>query len=133
MLPTKLYEILPYGYFATGSSVMLNVESWLALLSSLLIMLAGAVIWVLRSDNRRSDVRNARAKYGGELPFWFYELLPFSYFILALLLFSATSNVYVYPSAMILMIIGLQLWLLRGSYRKHHRPEIKLRPARFRG
>ncbi|MBZ9612519.1 hypothetical protein [Rheinheimera maricola] len=132
MLPMKLYEILPYGYVAAGSSVMLSVESWLALVSGLLIMIAGAVIWVLRSDNRRSDMRNAREKYGGVLPFWLYELLPFSYFILALLLFSATSNMYVYPSAMILMIVGLQLWLLRGSYRKHSRPKIALRPVRYR-
>lgn len=132
MLPTKIYEILPYGYVATGGSVMLSVESWLALTSGLLIMLAGAVIWVLRSDNRRSDMRNAREKYGGILPFWFYEMLPFGYFILALLLFTASSNMYFYPSAMVLLIVGLQLWLLRGSYRKHQRPALKLRPLHAR-
>ena len=133
MLPAKLYEVLPYVYLGSGISIMLMFDTWLTMVSGILIAISGAVIWVLRSDNRRSDVRNARAKYGGALPFWFYEMLPFSYFILALLLFSATSNMYVYPSAMILMIIGLQLWLLRGSYRKHHRPDVKLRPVRFRG
>ena len=133
MWPEKVYEVLPYAYVTAGIGVMVSVESVLAFVAGALMASAGAVVWVLRSDNRRSDIKNAREKYGGVLPFWFYEMLPFSYFVLALTLFSATNNMYVYPSAMILMIIGLQLWLLRGSYRKHCRPTVKLRPARYRG
>ena len=94
---------------------------------------AGAVVWVLRSDNRRSDIKNAREKYGGVLPFWLYELLPFSYFMLAVMLFTGSDNVYFYPFAMILLVIGVQLWLLRSSYRKHQRPvPVKVKPLRSR-
>ncbi|HEY0921018.1 hypothetical protein [Rheinheimera pacifica] len=134
MLPAKLYETLPYAYIAAGSAILLGINSWLAVVSGLLIVFAGAVIWVLRSDNRRSDIKGARNKYGGVLPFWFYEMLPFSYCIVAMLLFTGSDNMYFYPSAMIMLVVGMQLWLLRSSYRKHQRPvPVKTRPLRLRG
>lgn len=134
MLPEKLYEVLPYVYVAAGISMMLGVKSWLALIAGVLISLAGAVIWVLRSDNRRSDIKKARDKYGGVMPFWLYELLPFSYFTFALVLFVVSSNMYLYPFATVMLVIGIHLWILRTSYRKHQRPEPvkKFNPLRSR-
>ena len=133
MVPNQIYEVLPYAYVSGGSAVMLITDNWLVVVCGFLLVLSGAVVWVLRSDNRRSDIKDARNKYGGVLSFWCYELLPFSYFMLALLLFALSSNVYIYPSAMILLVIGMQLWLLRGSYRKHQRPLMHVRPLRSRG
>jgi 4-hydroxybenzoate polyprenyltransferase len=133
MIPDKIYEVLPYAYVAVGSAVMLATNAWLLVVCGFLMVCAGAVVWVLRSDNRRSDIKAASSKYGGVLPFWCYELLPFSYFMLALLLFALSNNIYFYPSAMILLVIGMQLWLLRGSYRKHQRPVLHTRPLRSRG
>lgn len=133
-LPAKLYEPLPYAYIAVGSAILLAINSWLAVICGLLVLFAGAVIWILRSDHRRSDIKDARNKYGGVLPFWFYEMLPFNYSILALLLFTGSDNVYLYPSAMIMLVVGIQLWVLRSSYRKHQRPlPVKARPLRLRG
>lgn len=133
MLPAKLYEAVPYIYIAIGSAILLAINSWLAIASGLLIVFAGAVIWILRSDNRRSDIKGARNKYGGVLPFWCYEILPFSYCIVAILLFTGSGNMYFYPSAMIMLLVGMQLWLLRSSYRKHQRPvPVKAGPLRFR-
>ncbi|HEX5792560.1 MAG TPA: hypothetical protein VFY01_04740 [Rheinheimera sp.] len=133
MLPEKVYEVLPYAYVATGVAIMLGFDSALALISGALMAIAGAIVWVLRSDNRRSDIKGAREKYGGVMPFWLYELLPFSYFMLALMLFAGSDNVYFYPFAMILLVVGVQLWLLRSSYRKHQRPApVKMKPLRSR-
>ena len=133
MLPAKLYEVLPYVYLGSGISIMLMFDTWLTMVSGILIAISGAVIWVLRSDHRRSDIKNARQKYGGVLPFWLYEMLPFTYFMLALCLFALSSNIYLYPFAMLLLVIGIQLWLLRSSYRKHQRPAVaKVRPLRLR-
>jgi len=130
MLPGKIYEILPFAYVGAGVGLMVGFESWLLLVAGMLMAGAGAVIWILRSDNRRSDIKGAREKYGGVLPFWYYELLPFSYFMIALTLFIVSDNTYVYPFAMILMVIGVQLWGLRTSYRKHQRPApVKVRPG----
>lgn len=129
MLPEKMYEMVPYAYVGSGIGIMLGFDSWYTLLAGVLMAAAGAVVWVLRSDHRRSDIKDARHKYGGVLPFWLYELLPFSYFMLALLLFVVSDNVYLYPFAMILLVIGVQLWGLRSSYRKHQRPApMKVRP-----
>lgn len=131
MLPTKLYEALPYVYIAAGVTVLLSYSSWVALVCALLLTLAGAVVWILRSDNRRSDIRGARFKYGGSLPFWCYEMLPFACVMAALLVFAVSSNMYFYPFAMILLGVGTHVWLLRGSYRKHQRPQQKLQPLRY--
>jgi protein-S-isoprenylcysteine O-methyltransferase Ste14 len=133
MLPQKIYEVLPYAYVCIGVSVIVSIDSWLAVVSGVVIATVGAVVWILRSDNRRSDIKGAREKYGGVMPFWLYEMLPFSYFMLAMLLFVMTSNVYAYPFAVILMGVGIQVWGLRGSYRKHQRPvPVKLGPLRSR-
>lgn len=133
MWPEKVYEVLPYAYVSAGVAVMVSFDSVLAFAAGALMAAAGAVVWVLRSDNRRSDIKNAREKYGGVLPFWLYELLPFSYFMLAVMLFTGSDNVYFYPFAMILLVIGVQLWLLRSSYRKHQRPlPVKVKPLRSR-
>lgn len=133
MWPEKVYEVLPYAYVAAGIGVMVGVDSVLAFAAGAVMAAAGAVVWVLRSDHRRSDIKNAREKYGGVLPFWLYELLPFSYFMLAVMLFAGSDNMYFYPFAMILLVIGVQLWLLRSSYRKHQRPvAVKVKPLRSR-
>ncbi|MEH8018723.1 hypothetical protein MN202_15890 [Rheinheimera muenzenbergensis] len=131
MLPSKLYEALPYVYIGTGVAVLLNYGNWLAVVCALLLTLAGAVIWILRSDNRRSDVKGARYKYGGKLPFWYYEMLPFLCVMSALFVFSVSKNMYFYPFAMMLLGVGTHLWLLRGSYRKHQRPQQKLQPLKY--
>jgi hypothetical protein len=53
--------------------------------------------------------------------------------MLAVMLFTGSDNVYFYPFAMILLVIGVQLWLLRSSYRKHQRPvPVKVKPLRSR-
>lgn len=131
MLPSKLYEALPYVYIGTGVAVLLNYGNWLAVVCALLLTLAGAVVWILRSDNRRSDVKGARYKYGGKLPFWYYEMLPFLCVMSALFVFSVSKNMYFYPFAMMLLGVGTHLWLLRGSYRKHQRPQQKLQPLKY--
>jgi len=133
MWPEKVYEVMPYAYVSAGIGVIISFDSVLTRVAGVLMACSGAVIWILRSNSRRSDIKNAREKYGGVLPFWLYELLPFSYFILAVMLFATSENIYFYPFAMILLVIGVQLWVLRSSYRKHQRPvPVKVKPLRSR-
>ena len=134
MLPGKVYEVLPYAYVGLGLGTLLMFDSWLAILPGLYIAAAGAVIWILRSNNRRSDVKNANEKYGGVLPFWLYEMLPFSYCSAALLLFVSSENTYAYPFAMLMLVIGMHVWMLRVSSRKHQRPVLvkRYRPLHHR-
>ncbi|MGI5309087.1 hypothetical protein [Rheinheimera sp. WS51] len=127
MVPLRLYEALPYGYFITGASILQFpklTSSWLGLSAAFLLMAGGATIWVLRSYNRRSDgIKNKRL---GSIPFWLYELLPFIYAACGLSIFAISENSYLYPSAAIFLIVFLQLYFIRSLYRKHKRPEVKL-------
>jgi hypothetical protein len=47
---------------------------------------------------------------------------PFVYATGGLLLWQLSSNKYLYPSALVLIVIGLQIWLMRHSQRKHQAP-----------
>ena len=130
MVPGKVYEILPYAYIAAGVTVPLLLKSWLGLFSGVLLMVLGAVVWVMRSDNRRSD--GFRNHNHGSMPFWLYECLPFSYGIAAVLIFMLSENIYLFPSAAILLVVGLQLWFMRGLYRKHIKPDTGIRHQALR-
>jgi hypothetical protein len=118
MLPFLLYESLPYLYLTSGFAVILLAELGFSIISGLLFITAGAMVWILRSDHRRSDNSNA-ARLQGRLPFWVYELMPFALCTFGLLLGRWGQNPYFYPSALIFVVIGLQLWLMRGIQRQH--------------
>lgn len=121
MLPNRLYEFLPYLYMSTGALSMSLLGHFIAVISGLLLIVAGALVWILRSDHRRADLKNSSAHHGS-MPFWLYELQPFVYATGGLLLWQLSSNQYLYPSALVLMVVGLQIWLMRNSQRKHQTP-----------
>ena len=73
-------------------------------------------------DHRRGDRQYFQQK-GGELPFWFYEMQPFAYVIAGLLCWQLSQNQFVYPSALILMVVGTQVFVMRNSQRKHQSPD----------
>ncbi|MCH8538304.1 MAG: hypothetical protein LAT66_11105 [Alkalimonas sp.] len=120
MLPEKLYESLPYLYAGVGVATLFMMPGHpvLTSLSGALLFVAGGLVWVIRSEHRRRDL-DAQARFPGPLPFWCYELLPFGYILTALMLFAWASNPWLFPSAVIFLIIGNQLWLLRSSQRNH--------------
>lgn len=117
MLPQRIYESLPYVYVALGLSIMFSVKNPYALSSALLFVIAGSVVWVVRSDHRRTRHRLS-SQVHGSLPFWCYEMLPFSYLTLGLTLLAYSENTLMYPSAVILTIIGVQVWTLRAIQRR---------------
>ncbi|MAA93856.1 MAG: hypothetical protein CML22_08915 [Rheinheimera sp.] len=123
VLPTKIYEPLPYSYMLAGCISMVVIPSLLGLLSGMLLFLAGALVWIVRSEHRREDDVFAERK-NGPVPFWVYELLPFVCLLSAVAIFILPFSQFYYPSAFILLIVGIQLWLTRNMQRRH-------RPALF--
>ena len=121
MLPNHLYEGLPFIYIGTGASAMSLLGNFVAVLSGLILIVAGALVWILRSDHRRGDLKYNSAHHGS-IPFWLYEFQPFIYATGGLLLWQMSSNHYLYPSAMVLIVVGVQIWLMRNSQRKHQPP-----------
>jgi len=121
MLPNRVYEGLPYIYIGTGVLAMSLLGNFVAVLSGLILIVAGALVWILRSDHRRADLRQSSA-HRGSLPFWLYEMQPFIYATGGLLLWQMSNNQYLYPSALVLIVVGLQIWLMRNTQRKHQVP-----------
>lgn len=117
MIPQRIYESLPYVYMSLGLAILCSVKNPYAFSSALLFVLAGAVVWVVRSEHRRTRHRLS-SQVHGMLPFWCYELLPFSYLTLGLSLLAYSENTRMYPSAVILTVLGLQVWTLRALQRR---------------
>ncbi|WP_290613223.1 hypothetical protein [Arsukibacterium sp. UBA3155] len=120
MLPTKIYEPLPYSYMLAGLISMVLLPSLLGMMSGTLLFMAGALVWIVRSEHRREDDVFAERKKG-PVPFWGYELLPFVCLLSALIIFTMPFSQLYYPSAVILLIVGVQLWLTRNLQRRHRR------------
>ena len=55
MLTKPLYEILPFGYMALGSSSFIALDINYALVAATVVFVLGARIYVMRSQNRRTD------------------------------------------------------------------------------
>jgi hypothetical protein len=51
--PAWLYESLPYVYIAAGVLTVTSVEHPAALLSSVLLIMWGILVWHMRRTNRR--------------------------------------------------------------------------------
>jgi len=121
MLPNRVYEMLPYLYICTGALALSLVDNYLAVLSGLILIVAGAFVWILRSEHRRGDA-SYHLTQQRSIPFWLYELQPFVYATGGLLIWQLSSNKYLYPSALVLIVVGVQIWLMRNSQRKHKSP-----------
>jgi len=86
MLPTLLYEALPLIYLSSGSVMLTIGQSTLTLAAAVLLFFAGAFIWIMRSENRRTDHRVGPAHKFIFLPETLYEFKPFFYLFIGLLL-----------------------------------------------
>ncbi|MBT8128941.1 MAG: hypothetical protein HKO86_04105 [Gammaproteobacteria bacterium] len=57
MLPRKLYELLPYLYILTGVVCAVLVDSTVVLISSMLLIVAGVFVLMMRRSYRKSTNR----------------------------------------------------------------------------
>ena len=120
MLTKPLYEILPFGYMALGSSSFIALDINYALVAATVVFVLGARIYVMRSQNRRTD--SARRRKSGYLPEMIYNFLPFIYLIAALAIFKFLSKD-LYPIlAICLLSYGLYILVRRSLYRRHMLP-----------
>lgn len=86
MLPILLYEVLPLVYLFGGTTLLVFGQSNLVLVSATLFYCAGAFIWIMRSENRRTDIRVGPSHKFIFLPETLYEVKPFFYLFIGLLL-----------------------------------------------
>lgn len=117
MLPKQLYELLPYLYLLAGALCFALLPHPFGAWSGWLLLHAGGLVWIMRSHRRRQNSTAASREH--QLPFWLYELLPFITIGGGLYLLLRFDNPWLLPSAVLLLVAGLQIWWLR--YARRHR------------
>lgn len=116
MLPKTVYESLPYFYLAIGIVEITCYQTLLTSLSGMLFFTAGAIMWVLRSDNRRRDlVFNRKDDYGVNREL--YELKPFVYIVIGVLAARWNDFYVVHFGAVAFALYGLFVLIKRILYR----------------
>lgn len=116
MLAKPIYEALPYSYLLVGALAISKIDSTIAQGLGVLLFLFGSQIYVLRSDNRRTDRASRRKK--GIIPRFIYERIPAFYLLSGLLVLKIEST---YSPVISLIIISYAAYLAirRSQYRKH--------------
>ncbi|AHE50482.1 hypothetical protein ACW5XX_07850 [Aeromonas mytilicola] len=115
MLPSAIYEPLPFVYLG-GGLLLLGFSGHPALLlAGLSLYLAGSLIWFKRGAYRRLDKQ--RQPHQRDWPQWVYESRPFALILLGVLMLRlATHPVFLIP-ALIWCLLGAQQLLLRHQHR----------------
>ena len=85
MLPPWIYEQLPLLYLLLSAALWSFAHSPLLWLAATLLFAVGALIWMMRSNYRRTDLIIYPAKRWLQ-PEWYYEALPFLWLALGLVL-----------------------------------------------
>ncbi|MCH1929037.1 hypothetical protein L9G16_02460 [Shewanella sp. A25] len=120
MITKPLYELLPYGYMALGSTSFMLLEPSYALLSGLIVFVLGARIYVLRSQNRRTDP--VKRRKSGHMPKSIYDFMPFLYLMSALAIFKYLPEKMYPVVAICLLSYGFYILFRRSLYRRHRLP-----------
>jgi len=115
MIPKVIYEISPYVYMAGGLAEITYFKTLVTTGSGLLFYVAGALIWVLRSNNRRTDPEGMRKLINSNQSF--YELKPFFLIAMGVLLFTWLNTWMALPFAALTIVIGAYLVVVRAVYR----------------
>ncbi|MEH6823745.1 MAG: hypothetical protein V7629_07560 [Motiliproteus sp.] len=128
MIPKPLYELIPYLYLLVGGGIIAGLKGY-ATPVGLLLFAFGTWLWLIRSDYRRINLR--QPKYAGARFYWgesIYELQPFFYILMGLLIVGLLEHPVRLLSGPVLMMVGVAVMLLRSSKRKQAAPVIRLKP-----
>ena len=116
MLPILLYEVLPLVYLFGGTILLVFGQSTLVLVSATLFYCAGAFIWIMRSENRRTDSRVGPSHKFIFLPEILYEVKPFFYLFIGLLLL---RNAEFLIAGSLIIFWALVCEIRRSRHRQH--------------
>lgn len=122
MLPILLYEPLPLIYLCGGATLMVTGESGLLLMSASLFYWAGALIWVIRSKNRRTDISSSRYNLSHKFfifPESLYEFRPYFYSFVGILLLRNTDQTVWLVTGSLLILWAIYCLYRRSVNRRH--------------
>ena len=129
MLPPWIYEQLPLLYLLLSAVLWSFAHSPLLWLAATLLFAVGALIWMMRSNYRRTDLVIYPAKRWLQ-PEWYYEALPFLWLALGLVLLRQPDT-----TALLALLPclwgGRCLWTRRRH--RHHTPGLAMQLRRGSG
>lgn len=125
MLPKPLYESLPYFCLVFGALSMIFPTDLLQAISGGILYSSGSAIWIMRSQNRRSDALRTPLKPHRYLPWHeasllpepLYEAIPFIYILIGILLQSHTEASTLHYAGCAATTLGLGLLIIRHRNR----------------
>lgn len=127
VVPKPLYEFIPYLCLLAGSAIIVGLGGYTIPLG-LLLFAFGSWLWLMRSDYRRINRRwpkdPARRFF---LAAAIYELLPFSYMLVGLLVLRLLDHPVRWLSGPLMLLVGAAVLVLRATQRKKTPPIITLR------
>lgn len=129
MLPLWIYEQLPLLYLLLSAVLWFFAHSPLLWLAAILLFVVGALLWMMRSNYRRTDLVIYPAKRWLQ-PEWYYEALPFLWLALGLVLLRQPDT-----TALLALLPclwgGRCLWTRRRH--RHHTPGLAMQLRRGSG
>ncbi|MCY9821903.1 hypothetical protein [Aeromonas media] len=129
MLPPWIYEQLPLLYLLLSAVLWFFAHSPLLWLAAILLFVVGALLWMMRSNYRRTDLVIYPAKRWLQ-PEWYYEALPFLWLALGLVLLRQPDT-----TALLALLPclwgGRCLWTRRRH--RHHTPGLAMQLRRGSG
>lgn len=126
MLPLWIYEQLPLLYLLLSAVLWFFAHSPLLWLAAILLFVVGALLWMMRSNYRRTDLVIYPAKRWLQ-PEWCYEALPFLWLALGLVLLRLPDTTALLPC----LWAGRCLWTRRRH--RHHTPGLAMQLRRGSG
>lgn len=129
MLPPWIYEQLPLLYLLLSAVLWFFAHSPLLWLAAILLFVVGALLWMMRSNYRRTDLVIYPTKRWLQ-PEWYYEALPFLWLALGLVLLRQPDT-----TALLALLPclwgGRCLWTRRRH--RHHTPGLAMQLRRGSG
>ena len=129
MLPPWIYEQLPLLYLLLSAGLWVLAHSPLLWRAAILLVVVGALLWMMRSNYRRTDLVIYPAKRWLQ-PEWCYEALPFLWLALGLVLLRQPDT-----TALLALLPclwgGRCLWTRRRH--RHHTPGLAMQLRRGSG
>ena len=130
MISRLLYELKPHACLLSGCLLLSTTANPFFLSAGLLLFGSGSILWVLRSEYRRTDEPHFIP--ANELliyPPWLYEFLPFIYILTGIGLIRYNSTQWFVISGSAFIFWALYCLIKRTSHRqpiRHPRQRIKI-------
>ncbi|MFO6423084.1 hypothetical protein [Motilimonas sp. KMU-193] len=126
MLSKMTYELLPMTYLVAGVGSISMLETSYGIIAGTILYSVGALVWVMRSNYRRTDQRRQPRRSLFLLPEWLYEFIPFLLIACAAFIIQLSHQFAATIAATLLTLYAMHKLYLRYQHRRHEWQELSI-------